>query len=73
MKRGNMLQMIVVVMISCERFFFFFVFLFRPYMALFHVSGLAVCGFESLPLCGFFYERIINLRFRELVYGVEGR
>ena len=48
-----------------------FMSLFWPCMAMFYVSGLAACGFESLSLCGFlfFNESIISLCLRECVYG----
>ena len=46
--------------------------MFRPWMASFHILGLAICGFESLPLCGFlFMTRWSSCIFHKLMYGVE--
>ena len=71
MKRRFRFQKMIRVTISLERFFFCFMSLFWPCMAMFYVSGLAACGFESLPLGGFlfFNKWIISLRLRECVYG----
>ncbi|KAF3600016.1 hypothetical protein F2Q69_00036229 [Brassica cretica] len=53
-KRRFRFRKMIMVTISLEREFFMFMNLFSPGMAMFYVSGLAACGFESLPLCCFF-------------------
>ena len=48
--------MTIKVTISLERFFFFLCYESVLALALYghvYVLGLAACGFESLPLCGF--------------------